>query len=84
MGIACTFYMHPERCKASYLLLYYYISIVYFRPFSNIVDTCSVRAEDRNDCGWYGIDQDTCEDRGCCYDDTDFGFETNWCFYPTG
>ena len=24
------------------------------------------------------------EDRGCCYDDTHFGFETKWCFYPTG
>lgn len=56
------------------------ISILFF----NIADTCSVSPEDRNDCGWYGIDKETCEDRGCCYDDTDFGFETKWCFYPTG
>ena len=57
---------------------------VYITFFFNIADTCSVSPEDRNDCGWYGIDKATCEDRGCCYDDTDFGFETKWCFYPTG
>jgi len=51
--------------------------------YSLAADTCSVSPEDRNDCGWYGIDKETCEDRGCCYDDTDFGFETKWCFYPT-
>lgn len=54
------------------------------RTFPEIDESCSVSPNDRNDCGWYGIDQDTCEGRGCCYDDTDFGFETKYCFYPTG
>lgn len=44
-------------------------------------DTCDVEAEDRNDCGWFGIDEATCEARGCCYDDTTPN--TKWCFYPT-
>ncbi|XP_078348304.1 uncharacterized protein LOC144633310 isoform X2 [Oculina patagonica] len=51
--------------------------------YSLAAESCSVSPNDRNDCGWYGIEQDTCEGRGCCYDDTDFGFETKWCFYPT-
>ena len=52
--------------------------------FVNIADPCNVRPEDRNDCGWYGIDENTCKGRGCCYDDTIYGVNAKWCFYPTG
>lgn len=48
------------------------------------LDPCDVSPDDRNDCGWFGIDEDTCEDRECCYDDTDHGHDTKYCFYPTG
>ncbi|KAL9981792.1 hypothetical protein ACROYT_G010543 [Oculina patagonica] len=49
--------------------------------FGKPVDTCSVKLEDRNDCGWNGIDKKTCEERRCCYDDT--VKDTGFCFYPT-
>lgn len=52
------------------------------RLVSNIADTCSVKPEDRNDCGWLGIDRKNCEDRGCCYNDSVKG--AKFCFYPTG
>ncbi|XP_027039338.1 putative gastrointestinal growth factor xP4 isoform X2 [Pocillopora damicornis] len=48
---------------------------------STLGDICDVESEDRNDCGWYGIDEATCEARGCCYDDTKP--KAKWCFYPT-
>ncbi|KAK2552819.1 Poly(U)-specific endoribonuclease [Acropora cervicornis] len=38
---------------------------------------CSIPPDD--DCGWVGIDQKHCEDRGCCWLPKD---KTNWCFYP--
>ena len=50
--------------------------------FSCTGGVCSVEAEDRNDCGWIGIDDTTCENRGCCYDET--VPDVAWCFYPTG
>ena len=50
--------------------------------FSYTGGVCSVEAEDRNDCGWIGIDEATCEYRGCCYDET--VPDVAWCFYPTG
>jgi len=33
----------------------------------------------RVDCGWVGITQQGCEQRGCCYDETTP--EVKWCFY---
>ncbi|XP_067048373.1 uridylate-specific endoribonuclease C-like [Acropora muricata] len=38
---------------------------------------CNIPPDD--DCGWVGIDQKHCEDRGCCWLPKD---KTNWCFYP--
>ena len=58
---------------------------IYVSTFPIAADKCSVFPDDRNDCGWYGIYEETCEGRGCCYDDTNY-YETNIinCFYPTG
>ena len=32
----------------------------------------------RNECGWPGISKATCEDRGCCFDNSFPGVK--WCF----
>ena len=32
--------------------------------------------EEHTDCGWVGIDRDTCNKRGCCY------IKNQACFYP--
>ena len=50
--------------------------------FFNIAVPCHVRPEDRNSCGWYGIEKNTCKGRGCCYDDT--VKNATHCFYPAG
>ena len=43
---------------------------------------CNVHPDQRKDCGWIGISRDTCESRGCCYDDTIPN--AKWCFYKLG
>ena len=53
----------------------------YVSTFPVTADKCSVFPDDRNDCGWYGIDEVICKGRGCCYD---YGYNTINCFYPTG
>ncbi|GAU94518.1 hypothetical protein RvY_06279 [Ramazzottius varieornatus] len=29
--------------------------------------TCEVESSYKRDCGWYGINQEQCEGRGCCF-----------------
>ncbi|RMX41762.1 hypothetical protein pdam_00005543 [Pocillopora damicornis] len=35
------------------------------------VGSCDVNSRCRWECGWLGIDKETCEKRGCCWDDSD-------------
>ncbi|CAH3176167.1 unnamed protein product [Porites lobata] len=34
------------------------------------VNICDIKPEYRYECGWFGIDQGTCEKKGCCWDST--------------
>ena len=34
---------------------------------------------ERKECGWPGISRATCENRGCCFDDSMHGVK--WCFH---
>ena len=44
---------------------------------------CSVG--DKIDCGYMGIDQQGCQDKGCCWQPTaQREHDTPWCFYPDG
>ena len=45
---------------------------------------CAV--SDRVDCGYFGIDQQGCQDKGCCWQPaiSASGSDTPWCFYPDG
>ena len=47
-------------------------------------DSCrSVVPSERMECG-PDIDKETCEAKGCCHDDEDFGPSTIRCFYSKG
>jgi len=41
---------------------------------------------DKVDCGYLGIDQQGCQDKGCCWQPSNkvADFDTPWCFYPDG
>ena len=41
---------------------------------------------DKVDCGYFGIDQQGCQDKGCCWQPSNkvSDFDTPWCFYPDG
>ena len=41
---------------------------------------------DKLDCGYFGIDQQGCQDKGCCWQPSNQvrDFDTPWCFYPDG
>jgi len=44
--------------------------------------TCSVQPQDRSDCGFLGVDQGSCEARGCCWSPVNPNpGNAPWCFY---
>ena len=45
-------------------------------------NVCNVAPEDRTNCGYAGIDEARCLQRGCCYDNSIHG--TIWCFFKKG
>ncbi len=44
---------------------------------------CDIPAEDRLDCGYYGIQLEECQSRGCCWQSSDIP-GTNWCYHSGG
>ena len=51
----------------------------------NKKDQCDVDDGSKIDCGFSGIDEDTCTDSGCCWDpvQNDGGANVPWCFYTS-
>eukprot|EP00971_Amphidinium_carterae_P043755 861237-Amphidinium_carterae.1 len=46
---------------------------------------CNVDDEVREECGWLGIDEETCAGRGCCWRPTgEVDGPIPWCFCATG
>ena len=45
-------------------------------------NVCNVAPEDRTNCGYAGIDEARCLQRGCCYDNSTPGVP--WCFFKKG
>ena len=49
-----------------------------------ILSECwSVGVDDRLDCGYYGISDQECVSKGCCWDETQIE-GVPWCFYKKG
>ena len=48
----------------------------------NIENVCNVAPEDRRECGYAGIGEADCLERGCCYDNSIP--DTIWCFSKKG
>ncbi|XP_066292890.1 uncharacterized protein, partial [Branchiostoma lanceolatum] len=44
-------------------------------------DECRVEVTNRQNCGWWGITEDQCHQRGCCFDRPEEGY---WCFHKRG
>jgi alpha-glucosidase (family GH31 glycosyl hydrolase) len=46
-------------------------------------DSCAVNDASKLDCGYLGIDEDTCVSQGCCWEEVDNSGGSNvpWCFY---
>ena len=50
-------------------------------PFTT-AQTCSASSEDRTDCGYAGVDQSSCEARGCCWAPVNPNPNNiPWCYY---
>ncbi|KAI8496991.1 hypothetical protein Bbelb_256460 [Branchiostoma belcheri] len=46
------------------------------------IDPCRVNPTEREECGWPGISQETCRQKGCCFDSSIR--DTKWCFFKKG
>lgn len=74
----CCCFFNPSRFFQSRLWLHLFLIVLNLGHH----DACHVQVHDRRDCGWIGINSETCEDRGCCYDDR--YPKAIYCFYPKG
>ncbi|XP_069884927.1 trefoil factor 1 [Dipodomys merriami] len=43
-------------------------------------ETCTMSLRERVNCGYPGVTEQECKNRGCCFDNRVLGFP--WCFYP--
>lgn len=58
-------------------------AVLFFAPALWAID-CSVDVGDRVDCGYVGIDQSGCQNKGCCWNPAPSGSSAPWCFYQKG
>ena len=57
--------------------LYYYYVII------DLPDgLCPVAPSERQECGWYGIKEEECLEKSCCWDPT--VPDAKWCFNQPG
>lgn len=47
------------------------------------LDTCSVPSGSKQDCGYMGVDANSCQARGCCWQPLSPGSGEPWCYYPS-
>ncbi|XP_031570913.1 trefoil factor 2-like [Actinia tenebrosa] len=55
---------------------------VFARPSQEDSGECDVASSHRLECGWLGIDEQTCLNRGCCWDSSDRN--AKFCFVKKG
>ena len=72
---ACVIHITPLE---KYLLI---TELFFFFPFNTESGSCQ-NPKERWECGWLGIDQQTCEARGCCWDTSDPN--KPWCYVKPG
>jgi len=44
--------------------------------------TCDVNDSSKQDCGYFGVDQTSCEKEGCCWNESNDNSDIPWCYYP--
>lgn len=45
--------------------------------------TCPVSDTDKSDCGFHGVSESECEDKGCCWAESHTGRNVPWCFHKS-
>jgi len=65
------------------LLLLLQVSLVTVVVSKGKDDSCSMDDSAKADCGYSGIDQDGCEDKGCCWSESSTS-GIPWCYYTAG
>ena len=68
--------MYNKLCLYFVLLLPVIYNIL--PKYLNKTIICNISGKDKKDCGYVGITQDKCEDKGCCFKKTNDG--TPWCY----
>ena len=68
--------MQSKLCLYFVLLLPIIYNIL--PKYLNKTIICNISGKDKKDCGYVGITQDKCEDKGCCFKKTNDG--TPWCY----
>ena len=59
--------------------------IVHFSRSGQSEPTCAVDEIEREDCGYYGIKSDRCQEAGCCWKPNPEEHNVEnipWCFFP--
>lgn len=64
------------------LTLLLIIAAVVAKSFA--ADQCAVSDSDKVDCGFVGVQQSDCENKGCCWSPAGEGSSVPWCFYKSG
>lgn len=60
----------------------FFVLSLLFGAVSVMADGSCQNPKERWECGWLGIDQQTCEARGCCWDPSDPN--KPWCYVKPG
>ena len=55
------------------------LSLLIFSYTQNIVSKCGISNKEKKNCGYFGISQKKCVEKGCCYKVSKDG--SPWCFY---
>ena len=56
-----------------------FISLLLFSYIKSNISICDISNKEKKNCGFFGINQKTCEESGCCYKVTPDG--SPWCFH---
>jgi alpha-glucosidase/lysosomal alpha-glucosidase len=59
----------------------YIIFIIVFLGYLVFADRCVVNPTERSDCGYHGINEDSCTAKGCCWKPETAKVDIPWCFY---
>ena len=57
----------------------FFISLLILSYVQSNISICDISNKEKKNCGYFGIKQEKCEEKGCCYKVTSDG--SPWCFH---